>query len=120
MKLTIKDKKENKLLSRLEVAGDLSFEAATPSNEDVKKEVAKAVGKDEKLVIIKGIYTDYGISTAKVEAYVYNDEAKMKELEEFRKKAKKNKEGGEEKSAEKPTEKAEEKKEEAPKEEKKE
>ena len=58
MKLNILDKKEQKLLSRTEVKGKLEFDKeATPSNDAVKEEIAKGVGKDAKLVVVKSIYT---------------------------------------------------------------
>ena len=122
MNLEIIEKKEQKLLSRLEINAKISFSGgATPSNDDVKAEISKAVGKDAKLVVIKNIYTKYGDASADVLAYVYDDEKKLDELEKTHKKAKK-KEGEEEAvPKEKPKEKApkkEEKKEEAAKEEK--
>ncbi len=99
MQLDITDKKEQKLLSRVEVKGIVRFDSgATPSNDNVKEAIAKSVGKDMKLVVVKNIYTHYGASSADVNAYVYDNEAKLKELEEKHKKAKKGegKDGSEE------------------------
>ena len=90
MQLEITDKKEQKLLSRVEVKGIVKFDgSATPSNDKVKEAIAKNVGKDMKLVVVKNIYTSYGASSADVTAYVYDDEKKLKELEEKHKKVKK-------------------------------
>ena len=90
LKLEIIEKNEQKLLSRSAVKGKLSFEGtATPSNDQVKEEIAKHIGKDAKLVVVKHIYTKYGNPSADVFAYVYDDEKKLKELEEKHKKEKK-------------------------------
>ena len=98
MKLNIHDKKEQKLLSRLEVKGRLEFDGSTtPSNDAVRESVAKNVGKDAKLVVIKSIYTDYGKASADVRAYVYDSEAKLKNVERVKEDSKKE-------SAEKPKE----------------
>jgi ribosomal protein S24E len=122
MKLEIIEKKEQKLLSRLEVKARTGFEgSATPSNDDVKAAIAKETGKDVKLVVVQNIYTDFGTASATIFAHVYDNEEKLNELETTHKKAKKGeaKEGEAAPAQEAP--KAEEKKEEAPaKEEKKE
>ena len=115
MELNIKEKKEQKLLSRLEVRGDISFDGPTPSNDVVKQAIAKKVGKDVKLIILKKIGTNYGSTSASIFAYVYDNEDKLKDVERI----KEEKKEGEEESApatEKPAE-VSEKKEEAPKEE---
>ena len=108
MQLKIIDKKEQKLLSRLEVKAQIGFSGeATPSGDKVKQEVAKAVGKDVKLVVLKNIYTNFGEACAEVFAYVYDDAKKLDELEITHKKSK----NGEKKTSESKEEvKAEEKK----------
>jgi ribosomal protein S24E len=91
MELNIIDKKEHKLLSRLEVKATISFGSnPTPSNQSVKDALAKNLEKDIKLVVIKHIYTKYGDTSANVEAYVYDNEIKLKELEKKDKKSKDN------------------------------
>jgi ribosomal protein S24E len=117
MELNITDKKEQKLLSRLEVSATISFNGSvTPSNDAVKDAIAKKIGKDIKLVVVKGIYTKYGDSSADVNAYVYDNEKKLDEIEVTHKKVKEEKKEDEETPAA-VAPKAEEKKEEAPKEE---
>ncbi len=97
MELNIADKKEQKLLSRLEVKGKITFSGgATPSSDQVKEAIAKNLGKDAKLIVVKNIYTDYGSASADIMVYVYDDEKKMKELEETNKKSKDKKEGEDE------------------------
>ncbi len=95
--INIKEQKENKLLSRLELSATIEFIGeATPSNDKVKEIIAKKTGKEAKLVIMKHIYTNYGDSSAEVIAYIYNDEKKMKELEENKKQKGAEKKEGEE------------------------
>ena len=47
MELEIKEKQENKLLNRLEVKGTLTFEGATPSNEQIRDSLASTLNKDK-------------------------------------------------------------------------
>lgn len=90
LELKIVEKIEQTLLSRLEVNGTISFKGnKTPSNEEVLKEIAKSAGKDEKLIVLKGIKTHFGSANANFSAYIYDDEKKLKELEVKDKKAKK-------------------------------
>ncbi len=126
MALKITSTEEKPLLARKEIKGELSFaEKATPSNDDVRKEIASQLKVDEKTVLVKHIYTAFGSSEAKIEAYVYNTEEDLKKYEPVTKamktKAGEGAEEGAEKPAEAPKEEkpkaAEEKKEEAPKEE---
>ena len=119
MAVTIKKTEEKPLLARKEVDAHVVFEGkATPSNAEVAKAIASELKTDEKLVVVKHIYTAYGSSEAEIEAYVYNTDEDLKKIEPKKKKAEK-------KEGEAPAEEAkeapkEEKKEEAPKEEKKE
>jgi len=124
MDIKITEKKEEGPLSRVRLTGEIIFESVTPSNEEVKKKVASSVNCDEKLIVIKNIYTKFGLKKASVSAYAYKNEEAMKKIEPKPKEKK-----AKEKSAEKPEEakKQEEKKEqpaetkeEKPKEEKKE
>jgi ribosomal protein S24E len=127
MNLKIEKTEEKPLLARKEVAGSIMFEEkATPSNDNVRKAIAAELKVDEKVVVVKHIYTAYGSSEAKVEAYVYNDEESLKKMEPVTKAMKLKVEAAAKKAAEaaeapaegaKP---AKEKKEEAPKEKKKE
>jgi ribosomal protein S24E len=89
MDLKIINKTEKKLLSRLEVDAEAGFtNEATPSNDKVKEAIAKEVGKDAKLVVVKKIATNYGDASASIKAYVYENEAKLDELEVTHKKGK--------------------------------
>lgn len=135
MDLKIVEKKEQPLLSRIEITGILEFEGATPSAKDVKKQLSTELKVGEELIVIKNIFTHFGKTNADLVAYAYLNKEDMEKIEpKPKKKAAKPgaapKEGAkeapkEEKKAEAPKkekkeEAKEEKKKEAPKEEKKE
>lgn len=122
MNIKILEQKQEPLLSRTEVKAELSFEGATPSNEELKKALATQLKADENLVVIKSIYTEFGIAKATATAYIYTDKKALESIEpkpkeKKGKKAEKPKPAPKEEAPkeEKPVE---EKKEEAPKEEK--
>jgi ribosomal protein S24E len=123
MELKISNKTEEPLLSRTKLEGEIVFEKATPSAPEVSKSIAKAVGKDEKLIVVRNIYTSYGLKKAKILSYAYENKESMEKIEprntrEAEKKADKE-EDKESKSEQKKEEKAEEKQtEQEPKEEK--
>ncbi len=81
MELKIINKKEEPLLSRTRVEAEIAFENATPSKAEIKTQLAKDVGKDEKLVVVKGIYNSYGLKKAKNVSYVYENEDSLKKIE---------------------------------------
>jgi ribosomal protein S24E len=81
MELKINTQKDNKLLNRIEVEATVTFTGATPSRADMVKEIAKQAKADEKLVVIKHIYTDFGTTKATVRAFAYTDEATLKASE---------------------------------------
>ena len=98
MKITIQEKKENPLLSRIEFKGNIEFDDITPSNVKLTELLVKETKKDINLIVIKSIYTNFGRKVADFEAIVYdNKEAKdkiemltkhiKKKMEEDRKKA---------------------------------
>ena len=118
MQLKILDKKEEELLSRAVVKAHIIFDKATPSNQEIKKQIASESKADEALVVVKNVYTEYGKSEADVNAYIYKSKEAMQKIEP---KPKKKAEKPGEKAAPKPEEapkeaKPEEKKQEAPKE----
>jgi len=76
MKLEILARSQNKLIEREEITFKLSFEKATPSRAEVRKELAKAIGKDEKLIIIVKLA---GSGRSAIgSAHVYETEAEMR------------------------------------------
>jgi len=97
--MKIIEKKENPLLSRTEILAEISFEKATPPDEEVKKQIASQLKVDEALVVVKNIYTEFGSPNAKVTAFIYDSK---KALEKTEPKPKEKKEA--KKPAEKPVE----------------
>ncbi|MBN1175545.1 30S ribosomal protein S24e [Candidatus Woesearchaeota archaeon] len=81
MDLTIKNQKENPLLSRKEIVAKINFEGNTPNRKDVQVELAKKAKIDEKLLIIKKIDTLFGETSANITAYAYENEEVMKRNE---------------------------------------
>ena len=60
MELKILQKKEEPLLSRTRMEAEVLFDKGIPSTKEIKGNFAKSLGKDESLVDIKGIYSQYG------------------------------------------------------------
>ncbi|MBD3304193.1 hypothetical protein GF343_03540 [Candidatus Woesearchaeota archaeon] len=134
MKIEIKEKKENPLLSRIEVSGTVSFDGTTPSNEQVAQGIASQMKIEPSVVKMRKIRNTLGSHQADFTAFVYNSKEELdriepkpkKQLEKEKKAAEAKKKAEEEaKPAEAPKEEkkeeaAPEKKEEAKPEEKKE
>jgi ribosomal protein S24E len=99
MELKITLKKEESLLSRTRLEAEATFQNSTPPKDEFKKEFAKALGKDEKLIVIQGIYTTYGLKKAKVAAYLYENEEIIKKIEAKKESKGKAKKGGKEEKA---------------------
>lgn len=109
MDLKIVNKHNNALLSRAEIEAEATFfNEPTPKKADVKKKISSMEKADEKLVVVKSIYNDFGDGKAKVSAYVYTSEEGLKKTEPKKKERKGAKPaegatgGGEEASKEKP------------------
>ena len=80
MELKVMQKKEEPLLSRVRIESQIVFDKVTPSNAEVKSNLAKILGKDEKLIDIKSIYNEYGQKKAKVIGYAYENEDVFKKI----------------------------------------
>ena len=80
MELKILQKKEEPLLSRTRIESEIIFEKATPSGQEVKSMLAKNLGKDEKLLDVKSIYTKYGLKKATILCYAYENEEILKRI----------------------------------------
>ncbi|MBW2963429.1 30S ribosomal protein S24e [Candidatus Woesearchaeota archaeon] len=81
MELKIIEKKENPLLHRIELEAELTATGPTPSNEAVIKALASQLKAEEKMIIIKHIYSRFGTNVSDVLAFLYDNEEKMKEIE---------------------------------------
>lgn len=121
MELEIKERNENKLLGRLEIKGNVTFEGATPSNDVIKDVLAAELKADKGLIVVKYIHSQFSHREADFLACIYDSKEKMEKIEmstkHLRKKAEEEKKkaaeaaAAEKKAEEKPVE-------EAPKEEK--
>ncbi len=111
--MKIINENRSELLKRSEVIAEVThISKPTPPEAQVKKDLSNLLKKDEALIFIKHIYTDYGQGKSEVIANVYETEQDLKRIE-LKKKTKK-------KETEKKTEKpAKQQKEQPPKEEKK-
>jgi len=119
MELKIINKKEDPLLARIKVESEIIFDKGTVSREEIKKKLGKDFGKDEKLIVVKGIYTKYGLKKATNLSYVYENEEALKKIEVEKKEKTGKKEPKPEKAEEKPEAKKEEQKPKGAKEEQK-
>jgi len=109
MELNIINKKQDPLFSRIKVESEIIFDKGTISIAEVKSKLGKDFGKDEKLIVVKGIYTQYGLKKAKNLSYVYENEEALKRIE-VEKKEKTGKKEAKPKKEEKPEAKKEEQK----------
>ena len=89
MELKILNKKEEPLLSRTRMEAEVIFENATPSGKEVKSNLAKTIGKDEKLIDVKSIYTAFGLKKAKILFYAYENEEILKRIKVKKKESEK-------------------------------
>ncbi len=80
MKIDINEKKDKPLLSRQEVKGIVTFDKATPSNDEFSATMAKQLTVEAGRVMVKRIATRFGESKADFLVYVYNSK---KDLDAF-------------------------------------
>jgi small subunit ribosomal protein S24e len=70
------------LLDRKRVTIKVTFSGkSTPTNVVIRKDVAKVLKVEPKLVVIRHIYQKYGNTEAKIIAHVYNSVEKLKVFE---------------------------------------
>ena len=81
MELKILEKKENKLIDRIEISARLSFTGATPSMEQVKDSIASQMKAKADNILVKKIDTDYGYPSADVTAFIYGSAESMERFE---------------------------------------
>ncbi len=89
MKLEITEKKDNPLLSRIDIKASLEYEATTPSNDQVKSEIAKKLSVDPSLIVMKQIKTYYGFRKADVIACAYSKKEELLKIERIKEEPKK-------------------------------
>ena len=89
MTLKILHEKYSKLIDRKELELEVTFDKSTPSNLEIKKEIASKLKTKEDLVAVKNIHQLFGLKKARIIAYVYNKEEQVKRLEAKKEKKKK-------------------------------
>lgn len=80
MKLKIIKKNENKLLSRIEIEAEVTFDVVTPSRMELREAIAKELKEKPERTVIFQIKTDFGNKRADIYAEIYNDENIMKDV----------------------------------------
>lgn len=102
MELKEISRKEEPLLARIKAEYEISFDKGTPEANEVRKSLAKKMGREEGLIDIRGVYNIYGLKKAKVVCYAYNDPETGKKLKAEGRKAreKAQKKAGEQPKAE--------------------
>ncbi len=81
MDIRIINDKKNLLLNRRELDFIVKYEGSTPSRNDVKNKLAAMLNAPFELLIVQRIKTEYGMQEAKGYAKLYEDAARMKEVE---------------------------------------
>jgi small subunit ribosomal protein S24e len=76
----LKDKK-NALLNRRELDFVVKYEGSTPSRSDIRNKLAAMLNAPLELLVIQRIKTEFGMQEAKGYAKLYEDAARMKEVE---------------------------------------
>ncbi|WP_340820685.1 30S ribosomal protein S24e [Methanolobus sp. WCC4] len=82
MDIIITKDKNNALLNRRELNLTVNFEGATPSRNDVKDKLAAMLTVPLGLVIVQNMENEFGKQELKVYVKIYEDEARMKQVEE--------------------------------------
>lgn len=88
MQMNIVKEKETPLLSRKRVTLEIDYNGATPSSNDIVKELSKKLKSKEDLVEIRHIYKKFGKSKSKVIAHIYENPEVMSKIIKLGKKAK--------------------------------
>lgn len=100
MEVKIVRKTENKLLHRVELAGNINFTGATPSHKELEEELSKLLKVKPEVIMIKHVYTNFGSQTARFEAFIYDSVEKLVSIERKEKQSDKLKEENSEKQTE--------------------
>ncbi|MEM3154244.1 MAG: hypothetical protein QW165_01615 [Candidatus Woesearchaeota archaeon] len=82
------EKKENPLLKRQEITGEITFQGATPSNKQLQEELGKKLGVAPELVAIRHIYGSFGGGKASFEAVAYASKEQFDKIEPKKKEKK--------------------------------
>jgi ribosomal protein S24E len=88
MNINIIEEKEVPIFKRKDVLLEVESPDKTPSNQELKKELASTLKTKEELIVIKGINQIFGKRTSRVKISVYKDEKTLKEIEKIKEKPK--------------------------------
>ena len=81
MEIEILKKERNVLLGREGIEAKVAYSEATPPRKEIRKELAKKLGKKEDLIIIQQIKTYFGSGLAKIYENAYDEEKDLKATE---------------------------------------
>ncbi len=82
MEVEIEKEKENKLLKRREVLFRVSHDGGSPSREDVRTALMKTLRCNPKMLVIDWMRAEFGKRETVGYAKVYENEDRLKEIEE--------------------------------------
>ncbi len=83
MEINILNREKNELLNREEIVIDIEHKGeATPKREDIRKKVSAMIGKDEKLIIVEKILSEFGKQRSRAFIHVYDNEEDIKKAAE--------------------------------------
>ncbi|MBT3395471.1 hypothetical protein HOA59_02755 [archaeon] len=83
--MEILQKSKSTVLSRTEIVAKIShIEKKTPSKEELKEALGKELKTDKNLVVIDGIYTEYGKGRSKVIAKIYESKEMLRKIERIK------------------------------------
>ncbi|NQV91754.1 hypothetical protein HQ489_04740 [Candidatus Woesearchaeota archaeon] len=85
MKVAITEKNENVLLERTDLKGTVDFEGVTPNNNEVTAAIAKNLGVEQGLVVVKGIYTQFSKQSGTFNAVAYKTSKALDKTEKMTK-----------------------------------
>ncbi|MCX8194220.1 MAG: hypothetical protein N3G19_02545 [Candidatus Pacearchaeota archaeon] len=88
MKLKIKAREDKPAVDRYELLVKIEDVVATPSNDYIKKEIAKEMNKSEDVVVVKRISQKFGKREAEALVFVYNSLDSLKKFEPKKKEKK--------------------------------
>ena len=82
MDVKIIEDKNNALLKRRELKFEVTFEGPTPTRMDVKNKMAALLNVPLELVVVQRMKNDFGRQLVNGYAKIYEDAARMKQIEE--------------------------------------
>ncbi|MFA6213674.1 MAG: hypothetical protein WC717_00150 [Candidatus Micrarchaeia archaeon] len=77
MQVTVKDKKENRSLSRQEITCAITFDKAMPSRKELREAICTATGILPELLVIVSSKGGFGERSGVVVAHAYADKAAL-------------------------------------------